>query len=87
MSRKFKYFIVFVSILALAVLLLPANLGADSTSQVQAFVTRFYVSCLGRTPDSTGLDSWTNQLLNKTKTGSDVAKGIILSDEFNGKAS
>ncbi|MCL5070043.1 MAG: DUF4214 domain-containing protein [Actinobacteria bacterium] len=82
MNRKFKYFIVSVSILALAFLLLPANIGADSTSQVQAFVTRFYVNCLGRTPDNAGLDSWTNQLLNKTKTGSDVARGIVLSDEF-----
>ncbi|MDD5658669.1 MAG: DUF4214 domain-containing protein [Actinomycetota bacterium] len=82
MSRKFKYFVVFVSVFALAVLLLPSNLGADSTSQVQAFVTRFYVSCLGRTPDSNGLNFWTSQLLNKTKTGSDVAKAIVLSDEF-----
>jgi len=82
MIRKLKYFIVFISILVLAALLLPGNIEADSTSQVQAFVTRFYVTCLERTPDSVGLDAWTNWLLNKQKTGSDVAKGIVLSDEF-----
>lgn len=82
MNRKLKYFIVFISILVLAALLLPGNIEADSTSQVQAFVTRFYVTCLERTPDSVGLDAWTNWLLNKQKTGSDVAKGIVLSDEF-----
>jgi hypothetical protein len=82
MSRKLKYFIAFISVLVLSALLLPSNLGADSTSQVQSFVTRFYVACLGRTPDDEGLNSWTNWLINKQKTGADVVKGIVLSDEF-----
>lgn len=82
MNRKFKYVIAFISILVLSSLFLPSNLGADPTAQVQSFVTRFYVNCLGRTPDSEGLDAWTNWLINKQKTGADVAKGIVLSDEF-----
>ena len=82
MNRKFKYCIVFISILVLSVLLIPSNLGADSTSQIKSFVTRFYVTCLGRTPDSDGLNAWTNWLTNKQKSGSDVVKGIVLSDEF-----
>ena len=82
MTRKLKYAMAFISILVLSALLLPANLGADSTSQVQSFVTRFYVTCLDRTPDSDGLNSWTNWLINKQKTGADVVRGIVLSDEF-----
>ncbi|MCL6086970.1 MAG: DUF4214 domain-containing protein [Actinobacteria bacterium] len=82
MNRKLKYFAVFVSIIALTILLLPSNIGADPTSEVKAFVTGFYVNCLGRTPDEAGLNSWSNWLLNKQKTGSDVARGIVLSDEF-----
>ena len=82
MNRKFKYVIAFISILVLSSLFLPSNLEADPTAQVQSFVTRFYVNCLGRTPDSEGLDAWTNWLINKQKTGADVAKGIVLSDEF-----
>jgi LCP family protein required for cell wall assembly len=85
MNRKLKYAIVFVLILVLSALLLPSNIGADSTSQVQAFVTRFYVTCLDRTPDSEGLNSWTNWLINKQKTGADVVKGIVLSEEFKSK--
>jgi LCP family protein required for cell wall assembly len=82
MNSKLRYFILIVSILILTALLIPSNLQADPTSQVQAFVTRFYVSCLNRTPDNDGLNAWTNWLLNKQKTGSDVVKGIVLSDEF-----
>jgi LCP family protein required for cell wall assembly len=85
MNRKFKYIIAFISILVLSSLFLPSNLGADPTAQVQSFVTRFYVTCLERTPDDEGLNAWTNWLINKQKTGSDVAKGIVLSDEFKSK--
>ena len=75
MGRKLKYMIVFMTILALSIVLIPSSLGADSNSQVRAFVTSFYANCLGRAPDAAGLDSWTSQLVNKVKTGSDVAKG------------
>jgi LCP family protein required for cell wall assembly len=85
MGRKLKYLMIFITILALSVVLIPSSLGADSTAQVRAFVTGFYVNCLGRSPDAQGLDSWTSQLVNKVKTGSDVARGIVLSDEFAGK--
>jgi len=82
MNRKLKYVIAFIAILVLSTLFLPSNLGADPTAQVQSFVTGFYVNCLGRTPDTEGLNAWTNWLINKQKTGADVAKGIVLSDEF-----
>ena len=51
-------------------------------SQVEAFVTRFYQLCLSRDPDSGGLSAWTDQLINQTKTGADVANGFVFSTEF-----
>ena len=50
-----------------------------------AFVTRFYQLCLDRDPDPAGLEGWTNDLINKIKTGADVAKGFIFSQEFINK--
>jgi len=49
---------------------------------VEQFVTRFYQQCLSRDPDASGLNGWTNALLNGTLTGSDVATSFIFSDEF-----
>ena len=40
---------------------------------VEAFVTRFYQLCLDRDPDAAGLEGWTDNLLNQTQTGADVA--------------
>ena len=56
MGRKLKYLMIFITILALSVVLIPSSLGADSTAQVRAFVTGFYVNCLGRSPDAQGLE-------------------------------
>jgi hypothetical protein len=56
-----------------------------SPNPLSAFVTRFYKLCLDRDPDQAGLESWTNDLSNKVKTGADVAKGFIYSQEFLAK--
>ncbi len=50
--------------------------------QVRTFVTRFYQQCLGRNPDTSGLDGWVNALINGTLCGADVANGFIFSPEF-----
>jgi len=55
--------------------------GTDS-SQISAFVTRFYQLCLSRDPDSGGLNGWVNYLINGTLTGADVAYSFIFSQEF-----
>ena len=52
---------------------------------VTAFVARFYQLCLDRDPDPAGLEGWVNDLLNKIKTGADVAHGFIDSVEFINK--
>lgn len=51
-------------------------------NQISDFVTRFYQKVLNRTPDSWGLSDWTDRLMERDKSGADVAKGFILSQEF-----
>lgn len=82
LKRKLKYLVVFITVLVLIVVISPSSLDAETSPQVQAFVTRFYQQCLGRQPDQAGLDAWVSSLLDGSKTGADVAKGFILSDEF-----
>jgi len=54
----------------------------DTTVQVEAFVSRFYGLCLGRTPDPVGLTDWTVRLLDGSNTGAQIAYGFINSQEF-----
>ena len=49
---------------------------------VEQFVTRFYEQCLLRSPDASGFSSWSTQLDNGTKSGADIARGFIFSEEF-----
>jgi subtilisin-like proprotein convertase family protein len=53
--------------------------------EVEDFVTRFYVLCLGRSPDPVGLMGWVYALLDGSQTGSDVAYGFVFSTEFLNK--
>lgn len=56
----------------------------DST-QIQNFVSRFYIEILNRVADESGLNNWSNQLASGSKTASDIAKGFINSSEFIGR--
>jgi peptidoglycan/xylan/chitin deacetylase (PgdA/CDA1 family) len=87
MKGKIKYFFVFALTLFVFASVFPMlnvskPLHADSTSDVNAFVTRFYQQCLGRQPDAEGLAGWVNALLNHSITGATVANGFINSPEF-----
>ena len=65
---------------------LVITIAADpKTLLVQSFVTRFYVQCLNRQPDQAGLDSWTTSLLNGSLSGTDLARGFVLSPEFSAR--
>ena len=79
---KAKFLIVFAIILVLIITIIPTTLSGGSAEQVQAFVTRFYVQCLNRQPDSGGLSEWVGRLMNGSKTGADVAHGFVFSEEF-----
>jgi len=76
---------IFLSIILIVGMLTPITLNAGTSEQVQAFVSRFYTNCLGRQPDQGGLNEWVNRLMTGVKTGEDVAKGFILSQEFIAK--
>lgn len=77
-----RYFMIMLLAGMLVVTLFPGSLDGGSAEQVQSFVTRFYVQCLGRQPDMEGLNEWVGRLLNGSKTGADVAKGFVFSREF-----
>ena len=58
---------------------------APDRAQTEAFVSRLYTIILARDAEAEGLNSWTNDLMNKTKNGADVAEGFVLSTELNNK--
>ena len=58
---------------------------ADQNEKVAAFVARLYKSCLGRTYEQEGLNSWVFALVSKTSTGSSVVKGFFKSQEFENR--
>ena len=63
----------------------PQDSASARRSRVRSFVRRFYQQCLGREPDAAGIESWTTALLEGSQTGSAVAKGFILSQEFSNR--
>lgn len=50
------------------------------------FVTSLYSDCLGRTPDSAGLNDWCSKLASGQNTGKQCAYGFFFSSEFQSKA-
>jgi len=64
-----------------------AEVDCTQTHNVQSFAERFYIEVLDRQPDNAGLDSWTNDLTSRSKTGADVAAGFVFSEEYIAKDS
>ena len=52
------------------------------SDRVIAFATRLYTTCLGRQPDKTGLNTWSNNLANRKVTGQQAAITFFSSAEF-----
>jgi hypothetical protein len=52
---------------------------------VNAFVTRLYDKCLGRTPDAAGQEAWVNSLMSGATTGASVGYGFVFSQEYTKK--
>src|SRR3989304_4588455 len=80
-----RYFLIVVLVGIFVITIFPTILSGGSAEQVQGFVTRFYVQCLERQPDTGGLNEWAGHLISGYQTGADVAKGFILSEEFKAK--
>ncbi|HOO49566.1 MAG TPA: DUF4214 domain-containing protein, partial [Saccharofermentans sp.] len=62
----------------------PVRPSVDRT-QAELFVTRCYEEALNRTPDSEGLANWTNSLVDRSLSGTQLAYGIIFSPEFQNR--
>ena len=60
--------------------------GYDLEKQggINGFVARLYKVCLGRLPEKEGHEYWVEKLISGEKTGTDVSREFILSDEFMG---
>jgi len=81
-KRIIRKLFIFVLVFLIFSILLPQFLYAGSQTDVNAFVTRFYATCLNRMPDAGGLASWVNGLLTGRVTGAQVANGFIFSEEL-----
>lgn len=57
----------------------------DLYPQAARFVTRFYKECLGRMPDSGGLNYWVKALAAGSQTGASVAYAFVFSPEFQSR--
>lgn len=55
---------------------------AVDRAQVEAYVTRLYRLCLGREPEPSGLQDWTDKMCSGRVTGAEAARGFFFSDEF-----
>ena len=55
------------------------------TTQIKAFVRRFYSEVLNRSADDAGLTDWSNRLASSKSAGADIARGFIFSEEFNNR--
>ncbi len=56
----------------------------DENYDRTAFVYRLYKNCLGRNPDTAGLENWCKNLKNGL-TGTKIAHGFLFSSEYLGK--
>ncbi len=59
--------------------------GEIREQQVRSFVERMYTVALGRASDPSGVDFWTEQLMNKTNDAASLSVGFIMGTEFTGK--
>ena len=84
MKKILNVFIAIFLISILIIFLFPSDLFANTT-QIRSFVTRFYQQCLGREPDTGGLNYWSDRLANGTITGAQLAYNFITSSEFTKK--
>lgn len=84
-KRILRISLIFILVFLISAILFPQFLYADTQTDVCAFVTRFYTTCLNRMPDAGGLSNWVSGLLAGRVTGAQVADGFIFSDELLSK--
>lgn len=58
------------------------GMPSDQQGGINCFVARLYKACLNRLPDQAGQSGWVSKLADKAVTGTEVAKGFVLSEEL-----
>jgi len=81
-NSKIKFFIAVLVTALLLSFIFPSIVFADQTSDVTAFTTRLYETCLGRGPDPAGLENWVNNLISGRVSGGQAAYGFVFSEEL-----
>lgn len=56
-----------------------------SYTNTEAFVARLYNKCLGREPETSGLNAWNEALVTKRNSGVEVGWGFVFSQEYKDK--
>ena len=64
---------------------IPTTDISENTTPIENFVERFYTNVLERGSDEAGLQHWSSDLENSTKTADDIANGFFHSTEFINK--
>lgn len=83
--RKICAMLLIILVIVSCNLITSRPVYADTTSQIQSFVTRLYNVCLSRTPDAEGINYWVTILTTNQKSGAQVAADFIFSEEFKNK--
>lgn len=60
------------------------TITVEPNSDVIAFASRLYSTCLGRNPENAGLAYWSRELANMRVSGSEAAEFFFFSNEFQG---
>lgn len=63
----------------------PAAPDQVPSETVRNFVSRLYRLILNREADIDGLNSWSQQLIDRTATGAQIVQGFVESEEFAGR--
>ncbi len=83
---KFKKLTLSIFFVVLLCIFSPSR-HVQASPSVSDFVTNLYLNVQGRSPDTVGLNYWTNMLTSRKISGADIVKEFLLSPEFNQKGS
>lgn len=83
MRMRRKVIAVMLTLIFTMSLCIP-GIAAENTD-IEAFVTRFYVQILNRQPDEAGLAAWSDNLRTGREAGANVGYGFIQSIEFQNR--
>ena len=84
-GRSIFIFILIITLFLGLFSLKPLKIYGEEAGSVEDFVSRFYEVCLSRQPDETGIVKFSSDLKSGVKTGADIAKEIINSNEFKSR--